>query len=243
MRRITLSTGQFDYRAYSPGAEGIVATVTVPRNKVWMVDPGQPIVVALPAKQTVNIGAGSTSQFTLDPRAPVCDFLDAPDAGTPEASIVVEAVDDNATVSVDSVTTTDGFATKVTLTESGGTATDVDVYSIAERGTITLQRRNSGKSNVTDELQVEDALTFAFSSPDDPESDRQLRWDSSTAGTSGVLPPKFKLDMVYYDDQDGLAADDEPSNLLVELPLRQRDLAEDETASGLRQRVTRSMRA
>jgi hypothetical protein len=242
MRRITLSTDAFDTRAYAPGAEGIVATVTVPRNKVYKIDPGQPIVVALPAKQTVNIGAGATTQFSLDPRAPVCDFLDAPDAGTPESSVVLEVAQGGASVAIDSVTTADGFVTDVTLTESGSTATDVDIYTIAERGTITLQRRNSGKSNVTDELQVEDALSFAFAAPDDPESDRQLRWDGSTAGVAGVLPPKFKLDVVYFDDTDDLAAEDDPSNLLIELPLRQRDLREDETAAGLRQRVTQTMR-
>jgi hypothetical protein len=57
-----------------------------------------------------------------------------------------------------------------------------------------------------------------------------------------VLPPKFKLDVVYFDDTDDLAAEDDPSNLLIELPLRQRDLREDETAAGLRQRVTQTMR-
>jgi hypothetical protein len=243
MRRITVSTDDFDFRDYAPGNPGIVATVDVPKNKVWRTDTGQPIVLALPTKQTATVAANATTTVTLDERAPVPDFLDAPDAGTSEAAIVLEAAADGATVTVDSVTTAEGFVTDVTIAETGGTGTDVDVYSVVGRGTVTLQRRNAGKSNVSDDLQAEDALSLAFAAPDSPESDRQLRWEASTRGVDGVLAPKFKLDVVFYDDSIDVVANEAPSNLLIELPLVQRSVRNDEDPAALRRRITNSMRA
>jgi hypothetical protein len=214
-------------------------------------------VVALVTKQTVTVSSGATESKALDPEAPQVDFLDDPTAGEYTSNAYIAAYFDSSgdgnkdTLVTDSTDTqyTGTFGTEgsdVTSVELNETAAggdvDVEIWTVARYGYAKIQKRNSGRGNVTQSLQNEDSVTWAFSDPDDPDSDRQITWDSKNSGPRGVLPPKFKLDVVYYDDTQTVEIDEEnATNWHVSIPMNQRPIGSDEDPADLRRRITNSM--
>jgi len=113
---------------------------------------------------------------------------------------------------------------------------------VMRHGLTTLQKRNSGKGNVSQELQSEDSITWAFSNPDAPDTDRQVTWDDRVSGMRGVLPPKFNLDLVFYDAEFATAVQEaDAENVEISIPVKQRPLGLNEDAADLRRKVSSNM--
>lgn len=254
---VYIDESSFTLKSYNAGSEGIVATTKVPNTSVWRVPVGMPLVVNLVAKQSVTVTSGSTETKSLDPEAPIVDYLPDPTAGEYEPDAYLAAYydsdgdgdgdtlvsDSTATQFTGNFTTSGDFVTDVELKETdGGGDVTVDIYTIVRHGYAKLQKRNSGKQNITQELQTEDAISWAFSNPDAPDADRQITWDSKNRGLRGVIPPKFHLDMVYYNDTYTTAVEDAAaSNLELSIPLIQRPVRPDESPAELRSKVSLNM--
>jgi len=116
---------------------------------------------------------------------------------------------------------------------------------VVRHGFSRIQKRNSGKGNISQELQTEDSITYAFSNPDDPNSDRQITWEKGNSGLRGVIPPKFNLDLVYFDKSYTTALDStkvpDDVQLEISIPVSQRPLRQDESPAGLRSKVSQNM--
>jgi len=256
---VYLTEETFDRKAMAQaGTEAIVATTKVPSTQVWQVPVGMPVVAAVVHKQTFTVTSDSTESKSLSPQAPKVDYMDDFAAGEygPEAyvagyfdsdgdgepdTLITDSTDTQYTGTIGE----DGdFVTSVELSETtAGGDVDVALYTVASKGYVKLQKRKSGSSNAFQSLQQDDAVSWAFSNPDDPESDRQITWDSANASVRGMLPPKFHLDVVYY-DQDELVSveDDNATNVVFSIPMNQIPLSTyDETAGQLRQRVAAKM--
>jgi len=258
-RPVTISESKFDFHDYSPGAEAVVAEAQVPKSQVWQVPVGRPLVVALVAKQTVTVASGDSGvSKTLDPEAPVVDFMPniADGEYTSDANVVAyydqsgdgskdTLVTDSTGVSYSGNVSTDGdFLTAVEFSGNGSADKEVDIYTVVRHGYTRIQKRASGKKNVSQELQTEDSITWAFSNPDDPESDRQITWDARNSGMRGVIPPKFYLDLVFYDTNYAVAldaADSADAQLEISIPVSQRPVREDENPTTLRRKVRNNM--
>ncbi|QLH83354.1 hypothetical protein [Halosimplex pelagicum] len=258
-RQVVLTEDQFTTRPYSAGEEGIVATVQVPSNQVWMTAPGQPIELALVSKQTATVDENTADQtVTLDPEAPMVDYLDDPTAGeyTGNAYIVgyFDSTGDgtpdtqitgSSTVQFNGTFSEDGdFVTSFEVDDTSGDAgtKDCEFYVVQRYGISTIQKRSAGAGNVSQSLKSEDSVRYAFASPNDPSADRQVTWDATMGGMRGILPPKYSLDIVFYDNTEGVALDsDRADNLTIALPVKQRGLKEDEDPGDLRRKVANSM--
>jgi hypothetical protein len=256
---VYLGNGKFEYFPYSTGSEDIVATATVPKNSVWRVPVGEPLVVALVAKQTITVASGDSGvSKTLDPEAPVVDFMPniADGEYTADANVVAyydesgdgskdTLVTDSTGVSYSGNVSSDGdFIDAVEFSGNGAEDETLDVYTVVRNGYTRIQKRTSGKGNSAQELQTEDSITWAFSNPDDPNSDRQITWDPRNSGLRGVIPPKFKLDLVFFDKDYATALDAEKvedANLEISIPVRQRPVREDEDPATLRRKVANNM--
>lgn len=254
---VDLTADDFDFSGYAAGKESVVGTVQVPTTQVWQVDVGAPLVCALVTKQTVTVTGGATETKQLSPEAPVVDYMDDPTAGQyTEESFIAAYFDDSGDGNKDTLVTdstgtqytgtfgSDGdFVDSIEFNETDNNGdVDVDIYTVVRYGYTKFRKRNSGKSNVTQELQTEDSLTWAFSNPDDPNSDRQVTWDGANSNLRGVLPPKFNFDLVFYDETNGLDVDEaNASNIVLSIPLRQRPLKPNENAADLRRRVSQAM--
>jgi len=256
-RPINLGPDNFTFKSDTKGEESIVATTTVPKTQVWQVPSGRPLVAALVTKQTVTVTSGATESKTLGDEAPKVDFMDDFAAGEYTSDAYIAAYYDSDGDSVGDTLVTDTSSTQWTgnYTEDGdfiqsvelsetavGGDVTVDIYTVVRHGYAAFKRRSSGKGNVSQELQTEDAITLAFSNPDKPDSNRQVTWDASNAGKNGVLPPKYKLDVVYYDKSTTTNVEDaNAENLRLSLPVRQRPLRSDESGESLRRKVRNSM--
>lgn len=248
---VYLSESDFTVTDSQAGSESIVATAKVPSTQVWQVPVGMPIVAALTVEHTTTVAAGASETVELDPVAPKVDYMADPENGYSAEAYIVGYYDngngdtqmsDATGVAFTSFTSTDDFVTAVDLENTTGSDADVSIYTVARHGYAKIQKRNSGKQNVTQELQTEDAITLAFSNPDDPQSDRQVAWDASNQGLSGVFPPKFNLDIVYYDATETVAVEAaNATNLQLSIPVNQRALNSDENAADLRRRVSLNM--
>jgi hypothetical protein len=250
-RPVTLSADDFALSGYNSGSEGIVATATVPKSQVWRIPVDKPLVVTLVTKQTVTVTSGSTESKSLDPEAPVVDYLpDVRDGEyTEDAAVVTRDSNGNlVTASTDTKYTgnftEDGdFITDIEYNETtgGGDAT-LTIYTVTRHGYTRLQKRASGKGNNSEELQTEDSITLAFQNPDDPASNRQVTWDGSNSGTRGVIPSKFSLDLVFFDDTYSVDVEDaDATNTEIAVPIQQRPVRDDEDPKALRRKVTRNM--
>jgi len=257
-KSVYLGPEKFDFKSYTPGSEGIVGTTQVPTTQVWRVPTGMPLVVALVGRQTATVTSGADGQtISLDPEAPLTDFLDDVTASeyTEDASLVGyfdsdgdgdpdTLITDSTQVSYDGNFGTDGdFVSSVDVSESaGGGDVDVAFYATMRHGLTKIQKRNSGKGNVSQELQAEDSITWAFSNPDAPSTDRQITWDARNDGLRGVIPPKFNLDLIFYDKEFATAvAREDAVNVEVSIPVSQRPVREDEDPADLRRKVSQSM--
>ncbi|AUG46418.1 hypothetical protein BVU17_02355 [Haloarcula taiwanensis] len=256
-KTVYLGSEMFDFKSYQPGSEGIVATTKVPSTQVWKVPVGMPLVVALVGKQTATAAGGDTTTVDLTPEAPIVDYMDDVTAGeyTTDASLIgyfdSDGDGDPDTLITDSTDTqytgtfgTDGdFVASAELKETTGNG-DVSVafYAVMRHGLTKIQKRNSGKGNVSQELQSEDSITWAFSNPDSPETDRQITWDGRNSGMRGVLPPKFNMDLLFFDTEFATAVEAaDAENVEVSIPVNQRPLRPDEEAAELRRKVTQTM--
>jgi len=257
-RTVHLREDTFEMKPYNPGSEAVVATTKVPKSQVWKVPTGEPLVVALVAKQTVTVASGDAgASKPLDPEAPVVDFMANVADGeyTTDANVVAyyddsgdgnkdTLVTDSTAVSYSGTFGTDGdFITSASF-DGAGSDKEVDIYTVVRHGFTRLQKRTSGKGNTTQELQTEDSITWAFSNPDDPQSDRQITWEGRNSGTRGIIPPKFRLDLVFYDTEYGVALDAAKAmdaQLELSIPVKQRPVREDENPSALRREIERSM--
>lgn len=244
----------------SGGKEAICATAQVPQTQVWGVPTGEPLVTALVGMQSFTVDEGVSGQvLDLDPDAPKVDYMDDWAAGdyTEEAYIAAyhsasgggiadTLITDSSTVQYNGNNTESGDfidSFEVDDTSANTSTKDIRVYYVVKRGYSYIQKRSSGKSNVSEELQREDSIKWAFSNPDAPDADRQVTWDSGISGLQGVIPPKFYVDIVYFDKDTGLIplADVNASNLYIDVPLKQRPLGPDEEPAALRRRVRREM--
>lgn len=256
-RQVYLGPEAFSFSDYTPGAEGIVGTAKVPSTQVWRVPVGMPLVVALVGRQTATVTSGATETVDLSPEAPLVDYMDDPTAGeyTTDASLVGyydsdgDGEPDTLITDASSVQytgtfgTDEDFITSAELTETAaGGDVDVAFYAVMRHGLTAIQKRNSGKGNVSQELQAEDSITWAFSNPDAPDTDRQITWDARNDGLRGVIPPKFNLDLVFYDASFATAVERaNAENVEVSIPVSQRPVRPDEDAADLRRKVTQNM--
>jgi len=255
-RPVYLGPDAFDFKTYTPGVSGIVATAKVPSTQVWQVPTGMPLVVALVGKQTATATASGTTSIDLDPLAPKVDYMDDPTQGEYTSdSYLVGYFDSDADGEPDTLITDStavqytgtfgedsDFVTSVEIEETGDTERTVEFFAVMRHGLTKIQKRNSGKGNISQELQSEDSITWAYSNPDAPDTDRQITWDRANGGLRGVIPPKFNLDLVFYDKQFGTAvANANAANVEISLPVSQRPLRDDESPAGLRRKVTLNM--
>lgn len=258
-RNVTLTGGDFTKRAYSAGEEGIVLTTQVPSNQVWMAAAGEPIELALVDKQTFTVDEGTVDQsIDIDPNAPQVDYLDDPVAGeyTQNAYIVgyFDSDDDgtpdtqitgSSTVQFNGTFVEDGdFVDSFEVDDTSGNAgtKDVEFYVVQRYGVADIQKRSAGSGNVSQNLKSEDTVRYAFASPNDPSADRQVTFGADIDGTKGVIPPKFSVDVVFYDNTEGLALDSpRADNLEVAIPVKQRRVGDDEDPAALRRKIRQSM--
>lgn len=266
-RQIPVRDSDFDFETYDAGSEGIVATAKVPKGHVWHVPTGEPLEIALITRTAYTVSASAAGEaVNLSPEAPLVDWMDDPTAGnyTKNAYLVaydetdpanpVQVTESSGPVSFTGNFTDDGdYVKSFTVDNSEAAEKTLAVYTVARYGYTRIQKRNPGKSNVAQELQTETSTTFAFSDPNAPDTDRQLTWES-VGKKRGTLPPKFRLDLVYYDesnsvnltdaedyDNDGNAEAINPVNIAVNVPMIQRGLKEDEDPEQLRRQVTAHM--
>jgi len=257
-KTVYLGPEDFDFKEYTAGSEGIVGTAKVPSTQVWRAPVGLPLVVALVGRQTATVTSGATDEtVALSPEAPVVDFMDDVTAGeyTTDASLVGyfdsdgdgepdTLITDGTQVSYSGTFGTDNdFITSVDLDESAaGGDVDVAFYAIMRHGLTEIRKRNSGKGNTSQMLQSEDSITWAFSNPDAPDTDRQVTWDGRNSGKRGVLPPKFNLDLVFYDEAFATAVEQaNAENVEISIPVHQRPLSQNEEAAELRRKITAEM--
>jgi hypothetical protein len=258
-RTVYLDESAFELKSHAAGSPAAVATAQVPNSQVWRVPVGEPLVVALVAKQTVTVASAATdSTKQLNPAAPVVDYLgDVSEGDYSTDSNVVAYYDSDGGGSKDTLVTdtsgvsysgtfggSDDFIQSVDFDGDGTADREVAIYTVVRHGYAQLRKRSSGKSNVRQELQTEDAITWAFSNPDSPDADRQITWETSNRGLKGVLPPKFYLDVVYYDNDYSAAldaAEASDSQLELSIPMGQRPLRNDEDPAALRRKVAQNM--
>lgn len=255
-----LSGSEFEFSPYNTGSEGVVATTTVPKGQVWAIPVGIPLTALLVTRQTVTIDEGQTTTADLAPDAPRVDFLPDPTDGEHDSDAFLAAYFDatgdrsketlvtgGTTVSyADFSEDPDGdYVTEIDFTDSSDNAgsKEVDIYTVARSGLVRFQKRSSGKKNTREEIQTENSLTLAFSNPDAPDSDRQVTWSSSAAGMTGIIPPKFHLDVVFYDDQWGVDLDATNADPELSIPVAQRPVGPDEDPRQLREKVRNAMKA
>ena len=257
-RRVVLTQDQFTTRPYSSGEEGIVATVQVPSNQVWQTAPGQPLELALVAKQTFTVDENTDNQaIDLDPNAPKVDYFDDFAAGeyTGNSDVVGyfdstgngtpdTFIDGSSTVQYNGTVTEEGdFIDSFEVDETSGNSgtKDVEFFVVQRYGISKIQKRSAGAGNVSQVLKSEDNVRYAFSAPNDPSADRQVTWNPS-AGLRSVIPPKYSVDVVFYDNSEAVHIDDDNAdNLTIALPVRQRGLKDDEDPGVLRRKVADSM--
>jgi hypothetical protein len=258
---LTGDRGSLDLKTgNAAGDEAIVATAQVPQTQVWGVPTGQPLAVAVVGKQTFTVDEGTANQvIDLNPDAPKVDFMPDFAAGnySPEAYIAGyfdsdgdgspdTLIDGASTVQYNGALTESGdFIDSFEVDDVSGNAgtKDVAFYYVVRRGYAYLQKRSSGKSKVAQELQREDSIRWAFSNPDAPDADRQVSWERDVSGLTGVIPPKFYFDVVYYDDTTDLIplAEENATNVYIDVPLTQRPLGDDEDPKALRRKVRNDM--
>lgn len=256
----TLSGDDFALSESTPGEESLVGTYQVDSDRVLMCDLARPLLLALTAKQTVTVSADSTETKSLDPEAPRVPFLPDPTAGehTDQAFLVGffdatgdgskdTLVTDSTAVRYDSFGSDNDFVRSITLNETAGNQTEVDIYTIVRGGYGRIMRRDKGTSSVSDQLAKEDSVRWAFTNPDVPEGNRQINWPAENAGISGVIGPEQYVDIRFYDDDEALsvpgggANDDSPTNLRVTLPFQKRPVRDDEDPAAIRERVRQDM--
>jgi len=261
-RPVEVTEDDFAFRAYNQaGREGIVATAQVPNGVIWAPRPNAPVTVALTARQDFSIdeNAGANQVIDLNPNAPIVPYMDDPTAGeyTEDAYIVGyfdstgDGVVDTRITGASEVqfngtfTTADGFVDSFEVDDTSGgvdAAKPVAFFVVQRQGYATIQKRSSGKANVTQSLQQETQIKWAFNTPNDPNSAKQVTWDARATGKRGALPPKFNLDIVFFDDAETVQVDDAlANNLRIVLPLEQRKLGPDEDPRALRARVRQQM--
>lgn len=256
-RTVPITEDKLTARSYSPGEDGIVLTTQVPNSQVWGVPVGEPVTVALVQKQTFSVNEGSAGQvIDLDPNAPKVDYMDdfaageytgdsyvvgyfdSNDDGEPDTRIT-----DSTTVQYNGTVTEDGdFIDSFEVDETSGNAStkDVEFFVVARYGQAKIRKRNTAGQGQT--LKGEDMIRYAFASPYDPNTDRQVKWDRDAQGLKGVIPPKFKLDVVYFDTSQSVHVDAaNADNLQVHIPVNQRPVRPEENPKDLRRRVTDAM--
>ncbi|WP_115863376.1 hypothetical protein [Halorussus litoreus] len=254
----TLTESDFDWTANRAGEETAVATHTVDDDRVLMCDLRKPLILALTVKQTVTVAADSTETKSLDPEAPRVPYLPDPTTGEYNRQAYLVGfydesgdgnkdtlVTDSTTVHYDGFGDDDDFVREVTLTETGGSQTEVDLYTVVRAGFARIRRRSAERDSSSDQLHREDAIRWAFTNPDEPEGNREIDWNNSNSGLNGVIGPEQHVDIMFYDDHEVLTVpgddDPDPTNLRVALPFQKRELREGETPAQVRERVRQSM--
>lgn len=254
----TLSHDDFSLSGSVAGEESVIGTYQVDDDSVLFADLAKPVIYALTTKQTVTVAANSTETKTLDPGAPRVPFMDDPVDGnfTKYAYLVGffdssgdgskdTLVTDSTAVTFDSFTKDGDFVRKATMTDTTGTNTDVDIYTVVRSGYGKLRRRHKGTGTVTDQLTKKDSIEWAFADPND--RDRQQRWGDENSGMDGAIGPDQYIDLMYYDAAEvvsvpgGNNGNDKATNLRVSLPFQKRGLLEEETYEGVRRRVKQNM--
>lgn len=254
----TLTTDQFDFSESVPGRKSVVASYQVDDDRVLMADLNRPLLVALISKQTVTVTANSTETKSLDPEAPRAPFMDDPTDGSYTENGFITArfdktgdgsknslVTDATAVKFDSFSGDEDFVREVTLTETAGSDTEVDIYTVVRSGFARLRRRSASDSNsVSDQLAKEDSVRWAFTNPDVPEGNREINWPNENSGVSGVIAPKQHVEIEFYDGSETVVAPgdgDSPTNLRINLPFQKRQVRDDEDPATLRREVRQSM--
>jgi hypothetical protein len=68
-----------------------------------------------------------------------------------------------------------------------------------------------------------------------------VTWQNAT-GKQGVIPPKFNLDVTFFDNSETVNVDlANADNLQVSIPVAQRPLTDDEDPAELRRKITQTM--
>jgi hypothetical protein len=252
-RRVTLKPSDFTTRPDTADRDSIVATTTVPKRHEWGVPTGRVLEAALVSVQTATITANSTETVTLSPEAPKVSYLDDPEAGEyTDESYIVGYFDSNSdgdydtritgstAVQFDGTFTSDeDFVSDLDIENTDGSDRDIELYVVASRGQVSIQKRSAGSGNSVEELQTDTATEHAFQVPDDPDSEKQLTWSENIHGLTGVLPSKYRLDIVYYDanetvEVDRRAAGDTQYSLRI--PIMQRKYGSDMTKKDVKNR-------
>jgi len=251
-----LTSDDFDFEESVIEKKSVVGSYQLDRDEVLMCDLSKPLLLALVAKQTVTVSANSTETKSLDPEAPRVPYMPDPTAGeyTPNSFLVARfdstgdgskdtLVTDSTAVNFDGFDGDGDFVNEATLSETAGSETEVDIYTVVRSGWARVRRRDSGNNAASDQLAKEDSIRWAFSNPDRPEGNREIEWPNDNSGISGVIAPKQYVDIEFYSDNDIAVAptDDKPTNLRVNLPFQKRPVREDEDPAQLRSEVRQSM--
>lgn len=254
----TLTADDFEWTSNAAGRETAVATHTVDDDRVLMADLAKPLLLALTVKQTVTVAADSTETKSLDPEAPRVPYLPDPTDGEYNRNAYLVGlfdstgdgskdtlVTDSTDVQFDGFGDDDDFVREITLSETAGTETEIDLFSVVRAGFARVRRRSSGRDSTSDQLHREDAVRWAFSNPDEPEGNREIDWNNSNSGIAGVVGPEQHVDIMFYDDHEVLSVpgddDADPTNLRVALPFQKRELRDGESPAQVREQVRESM--
>ncbi len=250
---IKLTEDEFNLSDSTAGDESKVATYKVGDDKIIFADMNRPVVLALTTTQMVTVSADSTETKALDPGAPRVPFMDDPTDGkfTPFAYLAGyydesgdgskdSLVTDSTGVKVEGFTTDDNFVSEVTLTDTTGSDQEVQLVTVVRAGQGRIRRRHKGTGTVTDQLAKADSIEWAFSDPHDRE--RRQTWPEGASGMDGAIGPNQYVDVLFYDNAAVVSPTDaNATNLRIQLPFQKRDLLDEETAQGVRQRVKQSM--
>lgn len=253
-KKTKLRKDDFDLTASTPGEESAVGTYQVDDDEVLFCDLARPLVLALTTVQTVTVSADATETKALAPAAPRVPHMDDPTNGefSPHAFLVGyydadgdgskdTVVTDQTAVSIDGFTTDGNFVREITLTDTTGSDTDVDIYTVVRGGYGRIRRRHRGGGMVTDQLTKKDAFEWAFADPHD--RDRQVRWGDENGGLEGAIGPDQYVDVLFYDNAEQVVVpgNHNPTNLIINLPFQRRGLKDEETYEGVRNRIKQTM--
>jgi len=259
MGRVPLGVSDFEFNPYlQTGDEAVVAEAQVPRNEIWQIPKSNPSVgIGLVGVETQEIAANATDEtVALTTKAAKSPWYANPvddSEFTTGAFIVVWDADNDKLITDDNTddiwvtgfTQSGDFVSEVTISESAGNATNVEVWYVASHGKASLRRVDSDGRKF-DEPLSDDVTSFALSNPYDEENSMSKNL-VRRGGNKDVFAPKYKLQIAYYGETDGVELAGEgytgvPENLNLKLniPIEQKTLTARDNPKQLRREVDKS---
>jgi hypothetical protein len=246
-KRKEITESEFTFRSHSSGKKEIIAEHQVPRNSIYQIENGTVIEATINSIKTQSISSNSTETINLG-NAAIVEYMPSvaqeSDLRDDSDLVVFDSngtrLDNSGDYNLDSVNTSEDLYNSVDIQNTTGTDEEISVHFVQTKGTVEFTKQTAGRGSRFDVLQEESALNLAFSNPDDPESDKQIRFDG-IGDTEGLIPEKFKLQMRFY-ARNSEADMENAENIRILLPVQsqkldQLDVDKDELKREIREQM------